>query len=257
MWTGCTEQVEALVRWPHPERGFVLPSEFILLAEQTGLIEPLTRWVLKEALRQCKVWHETGLDIRVAVNLSARNLLHPDLPRLVARLLGTHAVQPAWLELEITESAVMTDPARALQTLTRLHEMGLRISIDDFGAGYSSLGYLKRLPVDTIKIDKSFVLDMLHDESAATIVRSTIRLGHELGLQMVTEGVENQETWEVLVDMGCDLAQGHYLSRPLPAQDCSAWLRRQSAATGSDSGEPSVMTRPEGVVRPVQLRRRA
>ena len=222
--TGCLDGVEALVRWPHPDRGLLPPDQFIPLAEHTGLIAPLSRWVLATALRQCRAWRDEGLEIRVAVNLSARLLLDEHLIETIADLLLAHRVSPADLELELTESAVMADPARALDVLRGLHQMGIRLSIDDFGTGYSSLAYLNRLPVDEVKIDKSFVLDLRAD-AAATIARSIIDLGHNLGLVVVAEGVEDQAAYERLGAMGCDLAQGYYLSRPIPAADLAAWAR--------------------------------
>ncbi|HEY8284572.1 MAG TPA: GGDEF domain-containing phosphodiesterase, partial [Chloroflexota bacterium] len=222
--TGHLDGVEALVRWPHPDRGLLPPDQFIPLAEHTGLIAPLSRWVLGTALRQCRAWRDEGLEIRVAVNLSARLLQDEHLIETVSDLLQAHGVPPNDLELEITESAVMADPARALGLLHRLHMMGVRLSIDDFGTGYSSLAYLNRLPVDEVKIDKSFILGLRTDD-AATITRSIIDLGHNLGLVVVAEGVEDQVAYERLGGMGCDLAQGYYLSRPIPAADLTAWAR--------------------------------
>jgi EAL domain-containing protein (putative c-di-GMP-specific phosphodiesterase class I) len=201
--------LEALIRWQHPEYGFVPPDQFILPAEQTGLIHPLTRWVLKTALRQCQAWHESGLVIPVSVNLSARNLHDAQLSDYLAELLKTFSGSPEQLELEITESAIMADPQRALEAITRLREMGLRFALDDFGIGYSSLAYLKKLPVDTIKIDKSFVIDMAKDEDDVLIVLSTINLAHNLGLKVVAEGVETEKIWDRLFALGCDEAQGY------------------------------------------------
>jgi EAL domain-containing protein (putative c-di-GMP-specific phosphodiesterase class I) len=160
----------------------------------------------------------------MAVNLSARNLRDPKLPDQVAELLQTFGVKPEWLELEITESVIMADPARAMEILTRLKKMGVRLSIDDFGTGYSSLGYLKKLPVDTIKIDKSFVIKMAADNDDAVIVCSIIDLAHNLCLKVVAEGVENQAIWDKLSTLGCDEAQGYYMSRPIPAEELQRWL---------------------------------
>ncbi|HXG20165.1 MAG TPA: EAL domain-containing protein [Methylomirabilota bacterium] len=230
--TGRVAHVEALVRWRHPQRGLVLPDQFIPLAEQTGLIRPLCLWVLNEALRQCALWKHEGVGLHVAVNLSMRNLQDPRLPDTIAKLLARWSLEPSWLEVEITESALAADPERALDILTRLSDMGVQILIDDFGTGYSSLAYLKRLPVDEIKIDKSFVLGMAADDNDAAIVRSTIDLGHSLGLKVVAEGVEDQATWDLLASLGCDLAQGYFLSRPLPAPDFTAWLRRSARGEG-------------------------
>jgi len=217
--------LEALVRWQHPEYGFVPPDQFILPAEQTGLIHPLTRWVLKTALSQSQVWRQAGLDLPVSVNLSARNLHDPELRGYLAELFKTTGGTPELLELEITESAIMADPQRALEVITRLRAMGIRFSLDDFGIGYSSLSYLKKLPVDTIKIDKSFVMDMAKDEDDVLIVLSTINLAHNLGLKVVAEGVELGKIWDQLANFGCDAAQGYYMSKPLPVDDLNRWLK--------------------------------
>jgi len=222
--TGRVVGVEALVRWRHPERGVIPPDQFILLAEHAGLIKPLTLWVLTTALHQCRGWHDLGIAISVAVNLSARSLKDAGLPAQVAAILHHAGVAPSSLELEITESVIMADPARALEILTRLNTMGVRLSIDDFGTGYSSLSYLKKLPVESIKIDKSFVISMVTDQDDAVIVRSTIELAHTLGLKVVAEGVEQRETWDRLAALGCDFAQGYYLSRPQPADDLTPRL---------------------------------
>ncbi|MBI3609407.1 MAG: EAL domain-containing protein [Nitrospirae bacterium] len=222
--TGRVIGVEALVRWLHPQHGMIPPVQFIAPAEQTGLIKPLTLWVLNTALGQCRTWRRTGLELPVSVNLSARNLHDPQLPDQVAGLLQSNGVPPAGLALEITESIIMADPAHALETLLRLSKMGIQISLDDFGTGYSSLGYLKKLPVHEIKIDKSFVTDMVRDESDEMIVRSTIDLGHNLGRRVVAEGVEQQATWERLTALGCDAAQGYYMGRPIPAAELTRWL---------------------------------
>ena len=220
--------VEALVRWQHPEYGFVPPDQFILPAEQTGLIHPLTRWVLKTALRQSQVWRQAGLNLPVSVNLSARNLHDPQFPEHLAELLKTTGGMPEQLELEITESAIMADPARALEVITRLRTMGLRFALDDFGIGYSSLAYLKKLPVDAIKIDKSFVIDMAKDEDDVVIVLSTINLAHNLGLKVVAEGVETEKILDRLSAFGCDEAQGYYMSKPLPVDALTLWLKESA-----------------------------
>jgi diguanylate cyclase (GGDEF)-like protein len=208
---------EALVRWIHPERGFIPPNDFIPIAERTGLIKPLSRYVLTAALRQCAVWRDEGFDLHVAVNLTIPDLLDLELPSLISGLLVETGVRPDQLELEITESTILADPFRVRQVLTQLNNLGLRLAIDDFGTGYSSLAYLKRLPVQTIKIDRSFVMDMCENASDETIVRSTIELGRNLGLAVVAEGVETQETWEALGRHGCTLAQGYLISKPVPA----------------------------------------
>jgi diguanylate cyclase (GGDEF)-like protein len=223
--TSHVHGVEALVRWSHPVRGLVPPDEFIPLAQKTGVIVPLTFFVLNEALRQCRTWQLEGLDLCVGVNLSARNLLDVHLPDTVGELLTRWEVPPSLLELEITESTILADPIRAMHVLSRLSGMGVRLAIDDFGTGYSSLAYLKRLPVDELKIDKSFVQGMEEDENDAVIVRSTIDLGRNLGLRVVAEGVETAEAWRRLAALGCDIAQGYYLSRPVPAGELAAWLR--------------------------------
>lgn len=223
--SGRVERVEALARWQHPEFGSIAPDEFIPLAEDTGLIRPFTTWVLNEALRQCRAWQEQGLHLQVAVNLSAHNLLDGELPVLVAGLLAQWQLDSSQLALEITESAFMQEPARALDVVHRLHEMGLSLAIDDFGTGYSSLAYLKRLPVAELKIDRSFVGEMLQDENDAMIVASTIDLAHDLGLMVVAEGVESAAIQQALVARGCDVIQGYHVSRPLSAPALEAWLR--------------------------------
>ena len=215
--SGRVRSVEALVRWEHPEHGLLSPDRFVPLAEHTGLIRALTSHVLDIALAQCRSWRERGLDLGVAVNITGRDLLDLRLPDEVAGLLSRWDVEPGRLELEITENTVLTDPIRARQVLVRLSELGVRLAIDDFGSGNSSLGYLKRLPVNVLKIDKSFVLNMLESDDDAVIVRSTIDLGHNLGLEVVAEGVETDGIRERLERLGCDVAQGFYLSRPVPA----------------------------------------
>lgn len=217
--------VEALVRWQHPQRGFLPPDTFIPMAEQTGLIDQLTIWVLEKAIAQCAIFKDAAMDITVAVNLSARSLHDLRLPGEIARMLDNAGIKPAMLVLEITESAVMSDPVDALEVLQILDNMGVSLSIDDFGTGYSSLSYLSRLPVDEIKIDKSFVLKMLLENQAAVIVRSTIELGHNLGKKVVAEGIETEEVWNLLAALGCDTAQGYYISKPLPADQLMPWLR--------------------------------
>ena len=217
--------VEALVRWKHPNRGMIPPDQFIGPAEQTGLIYPLTHWVLQTAMRQCGVWWRAGVKMPVSINLSARNLSDAKLPGQVADLLRATGVSPDWMTFEITESAIMADPAHALEILTTIHETGVRLSIDDFGTGYSSLSYLRKLPVDRLKVDKSFVIHMTENEGDAKIVRSTIDLAHNLGLEVVAEGVETQEVLDRLTEMGCDAAQGYYMSKPLPANELTHWLK--------------------------------
>lgn len=222
--TGRVEGVEALVRWKHPRLGVIPPDQFIPVAEQTGLIMPLTLWVLNDALRQWHKWREAGLELNVAANLSMLNLHSRALPHQIEGLLKACNVPSGFLGLEITESSIMEDPTRAMEILKQMSDMGLQFAIDDFGTGYSSLAYLKKLPVDELKIDKSFVMNMASEEDDTVIVRSTIDLGHNLGLKVVAEGVENQETIEKLTLLGCDIAQGYHLSRPLPAAELTRWL---------------------------------
>ena len=202
-----------------------MPDEFIPLAQQTGLVKPLTLHVVDEALRQCRQWQdEHGLRLAVAVNLSPRNLLDVQFPAEVQELLDGRQVDPSLLEFEITESTMLSDPVRTKTILERLSQMGIRLSIDDFGTGYSSLSYLKGLPVNEIKIDRSFVMNMDSSADDATIVRSTIDLGRNLGLEVVAEGVETEAVWNRLSALGCTVAQGYFLSRPVPPDELRAWL---------------------------------
>jgi diguanylate cyclase (GGDEF)-like protein len=225
--------VEALLRWQHPERGLIAPGEFVPLAEHTGLMRPLTLWVVEAALRQWREWRDDGLELEVAVNLSAANLVDVGLPDDVQALLRRFAASPDRLTLEITESTAMADPARAGVILRRLDEIGVGLSIDDFGTGHSSLAYLRRLPVKELKIDRSFVANMLADPGDAMIVRSTIDLGHNLGLRVVAEGVADDATLRLLAEHGCDLAQGYGVSRPLPAPGLLEWLRDRRTGEGA------------------------
>lgn len=218
--------VEALARWTHPVSGEISPAEFIPLAEHTGLIKPLTQWVLEEALRHARTWRRQGLDLPLAVNLSARNLQEPGIVENLQRALDSSGVAADQLAIELTESAFMVDPDGALQVMQRLHEMGIVLFIDDFGTGYSSLAYLQRLPVDAIKIDKSFVLAMIDDKDSARIVESTIELAHGLGMEVVAEGVENGRILQALTDLGCDCAQGYGIGYPLPAADIKTWIEQ-------------------------------
>jgi diguanylate cyclase (GGDEF)-like protein len=222
--TGKVSGVEALVRWQHPERGLLAPDTFVPLAEQTGLMKSLTTNVLEQALRQTAAWADEGLAVRMAVNVSARDLHDDAFCDRVSDALNRTGVAASMLELELTERVVMADPQRAMENLTALARLGVRLSLDDFGTGYSSLAYLRRLPVTEIKIDKSFVLRMDVDDEDATIVRSTIDLAHGLGLRVIAEGVETAETWQRLSDLGCDAAQGYFLSRPHPADVVTDWL---------------------------------
>ena len=230
---------EGLVRWQHPEHGLIPPGAFVQTVEQTGLIGPLTRHVLEHSIAECAAWRKAGRDLSVAVNLSVRNLLDRDLPREIERLLDTYGLPADALQLEITESMIMSDPDRALATVTRLSALGVHMSVDDFGTGYSSLANLRRLPIDELKIDRSFVSPMLRDESDLIIVRSTINLGHDLGMRIIAEGVEDGATLQQLAVLGCDLAQGYHLSRPLPAVDFGHWLRNATPETMTAGTTPT------------------
>jgi len=232
--------VEALVRWKRPGAGVLPPDRFIPLAEQTGLIRPLTRWVLNTALAQCRAWREGGLDVNVAVNLSMRNLQDAGLPALIDELLDRWQVPAEMLKLEVTESVIMANPTRALEVATLLRERGVALHLDDFGTGYSSLSQIKRLPLRELKIDRSFVLHLAADEDDAAIVRSTIDLGHNLGLVVVAEGVENRETWDLLREAGCDVAQGYFVSHPLSGKRLEEWLR---SAAWHEAGPSPVLSR--------------
>jgi diguanylate cyclase (GGDEF)-like protein/PAS domain S-box-containing protein len=229
--TGSVEGAEALLRWQHPTLGLVPPGEFVELAEVSGLIAPLTRWVLDHALDQTRLWHLDGFPLRLAVNLSVRNLYDPDLVPWLADRLERYGVDPASLELEVTESELMDDPLLAMDVLSRVKALGATTAIDDFGTGYSSLAYLKHLPIDELKIDKSFVGNMVADDSDLTIVRSTIDLSHNLGLGVIAEGVEDEATLQSLRELGCDRAQGFHISRPLPAEEFRAWVAAWDGVT--------------------------
>ena len=233
--TGDVVGVEALVRWQHPQRGLIRPDDFIPMAEHTGLIGALTRYVLDAALAQGRRWADAGRPLTVAVNLSARNLLDERLPEMVADMLAAHGVAAGLLELEVTESAFLAEPVRAGRVLAELSALGVRLSIDDFGAGYTSLSQLKTLPVNELKIDKSFVMTMSRDISSDLIVHSVIDLGHNLGLSIVAEGVEDVETLTALRGYGCDIAQGYYYSRPVTPDVLGRWLTERPPNLGSPS----------------------
>lgn len=224
--------VESLIRWQHPEYGFVFPDEFIPLAEKTGLIVPLTNWVLKTAVQDCSEWLDANAIASVAVNLSVKDLLVPDFPEKINQLLASLNKQPHQLALEVTESYVMADPVKAIDTLCQLHEIGVKLSIDDFGTGYSSLAYIKELPVDELKIDKSFVLNMMENKKDLAIVRATIDLAHNLGLTVVAEGVETEAAMDLLREFGCDIAQGYFISQPLPMDEFNHWMQTTSYRGG-------------------------
>ncbi|MDJ0354004.1 EAL domain-containing protein [Pseudarthrobacter sp. PH31-O2] len=230
---------EALVRWEHPDRGLIFPDDFIPLAEHTGLIGPLTTHVLEAALAQTRAWLASGVPLTMSVNLSARSLLDDGLPRQIADLLARHGVPAELLELEITESALMADPARAQRLLEALAAMGVRLSIDDFGSGYTSLGQLKDLPVTEIKIDRSFITSMATEPSDALIARSIIDLGHSLGLTVLAEGVETAETLTHLRTFDCDVVQGYYICCPMPAATFDAWRASYPTSTMLRPEEPA------------------
>jgi len=226
---GEVRGVEALVRWQHPERGLVPPDVFIPVAEHTGLIRPLTFFVVEEALQQCARWREQGFELTVAVNVAMRNILDEEFPNELERMLDRYGLHPSVLELELTETSVLADPPRAKEILQRLRDTGVSLAVDDFGTGYASLAYLSELPVDEIKIDRSFVMAMDREEQHARIVRSTIDLGRNLCLSVVAEGVESAEVWDRLAELGCDSAQGYFLAKPLPPNELTAWLRDRLA----------------------------
>ena len=224
LMTSTVRGLECLSRWQHPSLGFIPPDEFIALAEQTGLINKLTPWVFNAAMAKLAEWQGAGLELQLSVNLSARTLHDERLPELVADSLKTWSIEPHNLILEITESAIMIDPESAFETAEQLRQLGVYLSVDDFGTGQSSLAYLKRFPLYELKIDKSFVMQMTQDENDAVIVSATIDLAHNLGLQVTAEGVETEEHASLLKELGCDVAQGYFFSRPLPADQMTEWL---------------------------------
>jgi diguanylate cyclase (GGDEF)-like protein len=215
---------EALVRWEHPELGLVPPAQFVPIAEQSNLIGALTRHVLERAIAECARWRAAGHDLVVAVNLSVLDLLDRTIPGHIDQLLAEHRLPAEALQLEITESMIMSDPDRAVATIKRLRALEVQVAIDDFGTGYSSLANIRRLPINELKIDRSFLKTMLGDRTDEIIVRSTISMGHDLGLHVVAEGVENELTLKRLAKLGCDLAQGYHISRPIPAADFARWI---------------------------------
>jgi len=243
--------VEALLRWTHPVHGRIAPDQVIPIAEQTGLIRPLTRWVLDTALTQCAAWKQQGLDISVAVNLSTNCILDQQLIDWINDWFACHTLPPSRLVLEITEGAMMVDLARAVEVLKQFAQMGIGISVDDYGTGFSSLAYLKRLPINELKIDRSFVMEMLSNENDAVIVRSTIELAHNLGLHIVAEGVESQDMLDALKTMGCDYAQGYHISRPVSADALLAWWKTTYPQFVTTSTAAAVSS---GTPKPVPLR---
>ncbi|HSF19437.1 MAG TPA: EAL domain-containing protein [Vicinamibacteria bacterium] len=242
--SGRAVQAEALVRWLHPEQGLLRPDEFIPQAESSGKIRMITEWVLRRSIHDCAAWHAAGLDLAVAVNLSALDLYDAQLLSIVDGILNESGLDPTRLVIEVTESAVMKDAVRANGILNELKAQGIVIAIDDFGTGYSSLAHLRRLPVDELKIDKSFVTNLGADDEDVAIVRSTIELGHNLGLSVIAEGVENGETWQILRELRCDMAQGFFIARPEPRARFEQWMRESTWAR-----EPSYRSVPGNVLR--------
>ena len=228
--------VEALVRWRHHDLDFIPPDHFIPLAEQGGLIRPLTLYVLECAVRQRAAWRDQGIDLTISVNLSIKDLQDLTLPLHVKKLLARWQLEPSDLMLEITESSMMLQPDRTFEVISNLHALGVQLSIDDFGTGYSSLSYLKQLPAEEIKIDKSFVINMIKDENDAVIVRATIDLAKNLGLKVIAEGVESAEVMERLLALGCDMGQGYHICPPLPAAELERWLATSPYAASVMAG---------------------
>ena len=226
--TGLMTRAEVLIRWNHPHRGLLPPGAFVPVAERTGIIRNITDWVFDRALAQCREWHEAGAPVHLAVNVSAKSLLESTLPSKIQALLDKYDVDARFIKIEITESSIMADPNHAVTIMQDLQELGIRLSVDDFGTGYSSLTHLRQLPIDEIKVDKSFVMGMTTSDADAAIVRTVIDLGHNLGKQVCAEGVENQETWWRLGELGCDLAQGYFIGKPMPAGLFLNWLLESS-----------------------------
>ncbi|SDN59963.1 diguanylate cyclase (GGDEF) domain-containing protein [Geodermatophilus sp. DSM 45219] len=243
---GRTVGFEALVRWAHPERGLLAPAAFLPLAARTALMRPLTDWVLREAIGQCAVWRAQGWEVDVAVNVAPATLLEADLASRVTTMLAEGGLPGHALELEITETAVMVDPERAAETLRRLQAIGIGVSIDDFGAGYTSLSYLRSLPVRSLKIDRGFVTHLLDDERDQAVTRSVVQLGHDLGLTVVAEGVETAGVRQRLLELGCDEAQGYLVARPMEAAAVLDWLATSAAERGAQlSSVPRATDTPE------------
>jgi EAL domain-containing protein (putative c-di-GMP-specific phosphodiesterase class I) len=232
-----TVGVEALLRWPHPNHGWIAPDQFIPFAEKAGLVHTLTLWVLRSALRQARRWKDAGLHIGMAVNVSARDLEDGSLPEYIADICAEAQIAHSALTLELTEWDLMIDPATAQTAIRRLNAIGVRLAIDDFGTGYSGLSYLQKLPVNEIKIDKSFVAGLTSEPRSVAIVRSVIDLGRNLELVVVAEGIENQLAWESLAGLGCDMGQGYHICRPLEPDALSEWLSRSPwpAADGTSA----------------------
>ena len=218
---------ECLVRWIHPEHGFINPDDFIPLAEQTGAIRELSHWVIETALQQQAAWHQQGISLQVAVNISALDLVDLALPAFVTEALRRYKVDSQHLALEVTESALMAEPDAAIKALNMLRQMGIKLSIDDFGTGYSSMAYLKDMPVSELKIDKAFVLQLASSEEDEKIVKSTADLAHNLGLSVVAEGVEDQDALDILRQYNVEFAQGYYIAKPMPANDFFTWYQHR------------------------------
>ncbi len=229
---------EALVRWQHPQHGLIPPAQFVPFAELSESIHPMTYWVMENAIRECRKWHQRGHMISVSVNLSTRNLLNQDCSEKLETLLDRYGLAPEYVEFEITESALIKDPERVLKNLNRLHRTGAQLAIDDFGTGYSSMAYLKRMPLHALKIDLSFVTHMLQDKQDEIIVKSTINLAHNLGLTVVAEGVENRPTFDALRGCGCDVAQGYFIAAPLPQSELEAWINNNDWHTAKTRSRP-------------------
>jgi len=225
--------VEGLLRWHDTEYGDIAPGRFVEIAEDSGLIIDLTNWVVRAACQQLRRWQDRGIAVPVAINVSGKDLLHGDPARVVETEAAAAGVSPALIEIEITESLLVKNSATVRSGLEKLRQLGCRIALDDFGTGYSSLSYLKKLPVNAVKIDKSFVINMMTDQNDAQIVRSTIDLAHNLGLKVIAEGVETRDVWDRLKVLGCDEAQGYYMSRPLPASELTKWIQRENSVTAS------------------------
>lgn len=238
--------VEALVRWQHPRLGLIFPDAFIPIAEKTGMMKPFTLAVIELALTQSSLWSKAGINLTIAINISATNLQDPQFPADMAVLLEKYQVSATHIELEVTETAIMSEPLKAIENIKKLSGMGLQIAIDDFGTGYSSMAYLRKLLVAKIKIDKSFVMDMHNNKNDEVIVRSTVDLGHNLGLTVVAEGVESQGAWDKLKELGCDSAQGYFMGRPAPAAELEKWIKQSPwglTGTGTEVSEKAVRAR--------------
>jgi EAL domain-containing protein (putative c-di-GMP-specific phosphodiesterase class I) len=242
--TGEVVGVEALLRWRHPRRGMVDPGELIRVAEQSAVMRLLTRRVVDDVVTQLARWSASGSTLRAALNVSVRDLHTGEIAEQIAERLAQHGVRPDRLQLEITEGALMADPRRVLDTIGKLHRIGVAIALDDFGTGYSSMQHLRRLPLSEVKVDRSFVLGMADDPDDAAIVRSMIELAGALGLRVVAEGVEDERTWRLLHAAGCDVAQGWFFARPMPADELTAWLARYRPVR--PTGVTRARSRPQG-----------